>query len=74
MVVKVNLSSAEDLKEFMHLAWNCPEDVGVHDPQGRIADAKSILGLIALDYSQPVLVVSEDTKFFDKIEKWKIEE
>lgn len=73
MVMSINLKSAEDLREFMNLAWECPEDIGVHDPEGRIADAKSILGLIALDYSKPVMVVSEDEKIFKKIEKWKTE-
>lgn len=73
-VMKVNLVSAEDLREFMNLAWNCPDDIGVHDPEGRIADAKSILGLIALDYSKPVLVVSENEDFFKNLDKWEAED
>lgn len=74
MVMKVELKTAEDLREFMHLAWNCPDNIGVHDPNGRIADAKSILGLIALDYSKPVLVVSENERFFDQLDKWTVED
>lgn len=71
MTMEINLKSAEDLREFMHLAWECADDIGVHDPNGRIADAKSILGLIALDYSKPVMVVSENEPFFKKLDKWK---
>ncbi|WRS27855.1 HPr family phosphocarrier protein [Oscillospiraceae bacterium MB08-C2-2] len=70
MVQKIKLSTAEDLKEFMNLAWACGCDVGVHDPEGAIADAKSILGLIALDYNRPVLVVTEDDSFIKKLGKW----
>lgn len=70
MVTKIRLSSAEDLRQFMNIAWECASDVGVHAPDGQIADAKSILGLIALNYSEPVLVVTEDESFPRKINKW----
>lgn len=74
MVTKIKLSSAEDLRQFMNIAWDCESDVGVHSPNGQIADAKSILGLIALDYSEPVLVVTEDESFPRKIKKWIMED
>lgn len=74
MVKEVKLSSAEDLREFMNIAWECEDDVGVHAPDGKIADAKSILGLISLDYSAPVKVVTENEGFFQNIRKWLIEE
>lgn len=73
MVKPVKLVTAEDLREFMHLAWDSEEDIGVHTVDGNIADAKSVLGLIALDYSQPVLVVTEDETFLKKIQKWVVE-
>jgi phosphotransferase system HPr-like phosphotransfer protein len=73
MVKKIKLETAEDLKRFMNLAWECSDDVGVHTDDGGIADAKSILGLIALDYSQPVMVVSENEQFFKKLAKWLVE-
>ncbi|MDR1914467.1 MAG: HPr family phosphocarrier protein, partial [Clostridiales bacterium] len=57
MVKKIKLELSEDLREFMELAWHFNGDVGVHSGNS-IADAKSILGLIALDYSQPVQVVT----------------
>lgn len=73
MVVNIKLSTAEDLREFMNLAWNCGDDIGVHAPDGKIADAKSILGLIALDYEKPVQVVTENEYFFGKIKKWIVD-
>lgn len=70
MVKHIKLTSADDLKTFMQLAWNCPSDVGVHTEDNKIADAKSVLGLMALDYAKPVMVVSEDEAFFDQIKPW----
>lgn len=73
MVKKVKLITAEDLREFMNLAWNCPSDIGVHTVNDEIADAKSVLGLMSLDYTKPVRVVTEDESFFKKIQKWMVE-
>ena len=73
MVKQIRLTTAEDLRQFMNLAWKSEDDVGVHAPDGQIADAKSILWLIALDYSQPVLVVTENQDFLRKIAQWIVE-
>ena len=73
MVKHIKLTSAEDLRQFMNIAWNCESDVGVHTTNGQIADAKSVLGLMALDYSQPVMVVAEDESFFKKLKPWLVE-
>ena len=73
MITRIKLTSAEDLREFMNLAWECADDIGVHAPNGQIADAKSILGLIALDYSQPVMVVTENEAFPSKLKKWSVD-
>jgi len=73
MTVKIKLTTAEDLRRFMTLSWDCEEDIGVHAPDGQIADAKSILGLIALDYSEPVTVVTESQAFIRKLKKWIVE-
>lgn len=73
MVTKIKLHSAEDLRDFMNLAWECEDDIGVHSPAGQIADAKSILGLIAIDYKDPVMVVTENEAFCKKLKKWTIE-
>ncbi|HIX65019.1 MAG TPA: HPr family phosphocarrier protein [Candidatus Anaerotruncus excrementipullorum] len=75
MYVKdVMLYTAEDLREFMFLAMQSPEDIGVHTKEGKIADAKSVLGLMALDYNKPVKVVTEDGHFIKQIGKWLVSE
>lgn len=71
MIKEVNLHSAEDLREFMFLAMQSQEDIGVHTVDDKIADAKSVLGLMSLDYSKPVKVVTEDAKFLKQITKWE---
>jgi len=73
MVRKIKLESAEDLKSFMRFAWECPEDVGVHTDEGAIADAKSVLGLMALDYNKPVMVVTEYEDFYKNLDKWLVD-
>ena len=73
MYVKdVMLHTAEDLREFMFLAMQSAEEIGVHTVDGKIADAKSILGLMALDYNKPVKVVTEDSRFIKQIAKWLV--
>ena len=73
MIIKeVMLHTAEDLREFMFLAMQSAEDIGVHTREGKIADAKSILGLMALDYNKPVKVVTEDSRFIKQIGKWVV--
>ena len=70
MVREIMLHSAEDLRQFMYLAMQSVEDIGVHTVEGKIADAKSILGLMALDYNKPVRVVTEDPHFLKQIDRW----
>ena len=73
MIKKIKLNLADELRRFMELAWECPDDVGVHTANGQIADAKSILGLIALDYSAPVMVVTDNESFLKKLDNWAVE-
>lgn len=73
MVKSIQLNSAEDLREFMNLAWECGDDIGVHAGDGKIADAKSILGLISLDYTAPVMVVTDNHAFIKRISRWYAE-
>ena len=70
MVKEIVLHSAEDLRQFMYLAMQSVEDIGVHTVEGKIADAKSILGLMALDYNKPVRVVTEEPHFLKQIDRW----
>lgn len=73
MIKQVMLHSAEDLREFMFMAMQSVEDIGVHTVDDKIADAKSVLGLMALDYSKPVKVVTEDARFLKQIDKWAVQ-
>ena len=69
----IKLTEANDLRDFMNLACKCRSDVGVHTDQNQIAYAKSILGLMALDYNEPVKVVTEDEAFLKKLDKWAVD-
>ncbi len=60
MVKQVKISSFSEVKNIMTAATKCLDDIGVHDTKGSIADAKSILGLMSLDYTKPVMLVSEN--------------
>ena len=67
MVKRVMISNFTQVKNMMTAASGCPMDIGVHDAQGSIADAKSILGLMSLDYTHPVLLVSEDAQALEQV-------
>lgn len=58
MVREIMLYTSNDLRDFMHLACASPLDIGVHTMDNQIADGKSVLGLMAIDYKKPVKVVS----------------
>ncbi|WP_294496765.1 hypothetical protein [uncultured Gemmiger sp.] len=60
MVRQVKVSSFSEVQEIVSAAARCMSEVGVHDMKGSIADAKSILGMMCLDYSHPVNIVCED--------------
>lgn len=74
LIHEVMLKSAEDLRQFMFLAMQSSEEIGVHTADGKIADAKSVLGLMSLDYSKPVKVVTEDSHFVKQLFKWSVKE
>ena len=60
MVKQVKISNFSEVKNIMNAATACRDEIGVHDMKGSIADAKSILGLMSLDYTHPVMLVSEN--------------
>ncbi len=60
MVKEIKINNFQEVKCIVNAATYCLDEIDVHDSQGRIADAKSILGLMSLDYAQPVLIVSEN--------------
>lgn len=67
MVKQVKISSFNEVKSIVAAATGCEDQVGVHDQQGSIADAKSILGMMSLDYTQPVLLVCENPLELERV-------
>lgn len=67
MVKQIKISSFAEVKNIMNAATACTDDIGVHDRKGSIADAKSILGLMSLDYTQPVMLVSENETELNRV-------
>ncbi len=59
MIQSVKIKSIKELQALSDRAAHSMADIGVHDEYGAIADAKSIMGLLHLDYSKPVRVVCE---------------
>lgn len=60
MVRQVKVSNFAEVQGIVSAAAKCYNEVGVHDMKGSIADAKSILGMMCLDYSHPVKIVCDD--------------
>lgn len=69
MITKKLFRSIDELQLIQYYATLSPEDVGFHSEDGRIiVDAKSFIGLFGLNFSEPILVVSEDKDFHKKIQ------
>ena len=62
MVKQIKISNFTEVKNIMNAATHCVDEIGVHD-----ADAKSILGLMSLDYTHPVMLVSENEKELQRV-------
>ena len=68
MITKKRFHNIEELQKIQALANRTAESVGLHSEDGTIiVDAKSFIGLFALDFTRPVLVVSEDMNFHKRI-------
>ncbi|MBC5582424.1 hypothetical protein H8S23_13000 [Anaerofilum sp. BX8] len=68
MVSKKKFNTISELQKVQFLATQCPSEVGLHSEDGEtIIDAKSYIGMYALDFDRPILVVSEDEDFHKKI-------
>ena len=60
MIERVRVRNIDQINKIAYVASALDSDVGIHDANGQIADAKSLLGLLRLDYTRPVEVVSEN--------------
>ncbi len=68
MVSKKKFNSIGEIQKLQHLATQCDLEVAIHSPDGLIrVDAKSFIGMFALDFEMPVYVVSESEAFHKKI-------
>ncbi len=67
MVRQVKVSNFSEVQGIVSAAAKCYNEVGVHDMKGSIADAKSILGMMSLDYSRPVKIVCENEHDLDRV-------
>lgn len=68
MITKKMFHTINELQEVQRLATHCPMDVALHSEDGSITiDAKSYIGIYALDFTKPVLVVSEYEDFHKSI-------
>lgn len=67
MVRQVKVSNFAEVQEIVSAAAKCYNEVGVHDVKGSIADAKSILGMMSLDFSHPVKIVCEDENELNRV-------
>ena len=68
MITKKRFHNIEELQKIQALANRSRESVGLHSEDSSvIVDAKSFIDLFALDFTKPVLVVSEDMNFHKRI-------
>lgn len=68
MVTRKRFHTIDELQTVQFLATKCEADVGLHSVDGNIiVDAKSYIGMYALDFKSPIDVVCEDASFHEKI-------
>ena len=58
MMREVSIHSFSQVQHLVSTACEYKESVGVHDARGSIADAKSILGMMSLDFTRPVSILA----------------
>ncbi len=64
----IKIQSISELQEIQKLATSVQEDVFFHSEDNSImVDAKSFIGLFALDFSKPVKVVTESQYIIDQL-------
>ena len=69
MTTKKRIYNITELQKLQALATKCKDDVQITSPDGKIVvDAKSFIGLFALDFTKPVLVVSDNADYHRAIE------
>lgn len=59
MIKKINIKGLDDIKAINQAASDCNYDVWLHS-KSTMVDAKSILGLLTLDFNEQIDLVVED--------------
>lgn len=68
MITKKLFHTIDEIQQIQRLASVCTEAVGIHSEDGKvIIDAKSYIGMYALDFRKPVCIVTESKEFHDAI-------
>lgn len=64
MISTKKITAIADIQKLQYLATKCESNVGIHSMDDSImVDAKSYIGLFALDFNEPVRIVCEDENF-----------
>ena len=70
MVTKKRIYNITELQKLQALATKCKDDVALKSEDGSVTvDAKSFIGLFALDFTKPVLVVTDNADYHKAIER-----
>ena len=69
MIKQIQISNFKGSSEDCFCSLGVPQRHWVHDMRGSIADAKSILGMMNLDFSHPVELVSENERDLNRVYK-----
>lgn len=79
IIKKVQLNTPQDVKEFCYTMGSFPRNVSIKAKhESFVSDAKSILGMLALNLSNPVDIVFESVDLIDTIKidnaisKWEV--
>jgi len=64
MTTKKRIYNITELQKLQALATKCKDDVTITSEDGSVrVDAKSFIGLFALDFTKPVLVVTDSAQY-----------
>lgn len=64
---QIEINSFKQVKKIVDAASLCEKEINIQDIQGSLADAKSILGLMNLDYSAPVQLLGDDPEEVENV-------
>ena len=68
MMTKKKIHFITELQEIQRLAVACPSDVELRGSEGdMVVDAKSYIGMYALDFTKPIIVVSDSEEYHAQI-------